>query len=413
MRAIVKIVLSLILSLTVANAIYAATDCTGGSGTFQQPLSYGSSVKVATIPKGIPSFVYISLKSDKDLDMFVYESNKVPRRRGYWADWGAGYSIHTYNGVKIEHSGFNGDGIQYGHEYIRITGVTQNDFDLWVFGYKGGYATVDVLWERACDSPPFLSNTSNNCPANVDRNAWNLRFSLYKKIQKPFLDIQTDLLRDQINDTSSMVENVAHLTEQVEAVAQFGGYLSSVTLVKDMAKDIVTASAVKGLEEAGYPVIASIFDVVTTELLNLLDPDPVAIATDALAKTATLVSNVAGTLDMWELRNAFTTAAVTQEVLQAYYFNCGDFPSIEKYLRIGDSDCKDLSCIGRKYREKTFSQSFLDEWVPADLTSMYDIFNKTMLAINSAYAKCYSDCKCSARAGLSNSKCSQNSLQSY
>jgi hypothetical protein len=146
------------LSLVTAMNLYGGFDfggsdggCDGGSGDFQQQIAYWNNdpektVTVGTIPKDLKD-VYISLKSDEDVDIRLYDANG--KKIVHWPNGilnGDGKGTTNYNGVTIEYSGYNGDGTGLGHEYIKITGTTQNDFIMKAFGYKAGYAKVDYSW---------------------------------------------------------------------------------------------------------------------------------------------------------------------------------------------------------------------------------------------------------------------------
>lgn len=125
--------------------------CEGGDGTFQQQIEYWNNdpekvVTVGTIPKDLKD-VYISLKSDEDVDIRLYDANG--EKIVHWPKGilsGDGKDSTSYNGVTVEYSGYNGDGTGLGHEYIKISGTTQNDFIMKAFGYKAGYAKVDYSW---------------------------------------------------------------------------------------------------------------------------------------------------------------------------------------------------------------------------------------------------------------------------
>jgi len=169
-------ILSISLSIVLSNSLYADFDfggsdsCEGGSGTFQQQINhyggdYENAITVGTIPKDLKD-VYISLESDEDVDIRLYDANGV--KIVHWPNGilhGATKASTTYNGVTIEYSGYNGDGTGLGHEYIKINGVTQNDFIMKAFGYKAGYAKVDYSWagKANCDdsSVPSASGSGD------------------------------------------------------------------------------------------------------------------------------------------------------------------------------------------------------------------------------------------------------------
>ena len=125
--------------------------CEGGSGEFQQQIEdyggdYENAITVGTIPKDLED-VYISLNSDKDVDIRLYDVNGEKIVHWPYGKLNSAEASSTnYNGVTIYYSGYNGDGTGLGHEYIRISGVTQNDFEMKAFGYKAGYAEVNYDW---------------------------------------------------------------------------------------------------------------------------------------------------------------------------------------------------------------------------------------------------------------------------
>ncbi len=121
-----------------------------GSKTFQQQIPYQDVVELeGTIPTGIND-LYISLKSDNDIDvqLFDKDSNKplVGWNIGALIGNDAGYATTTYKGMTMEYSGYNGDGTGVGHEYIRITGATSVNLIMKAYGYKSGYAKIDYSW---------------------------------------------------------------------------------------------------------------------------------------------------------------------------------------------------------------------------------------------------------------------------
>jgi uncharacterized protein YkwD len=144
--------------------------CNGGSGDFQQQINhYGedteNAVTVGTIPKDLKD-VYIALKSDKDVDIRLYNVNG--EKIVHWPSGllsQAGKATTSYNGVTIEYSGYNGDGSALGHEYIKISGTTENDFVMKAFGYEAGYAEVNYSWAGKANcsegSTPSASGSGN------------------------------------------------------------------------------------------------------------------------------------------------------------------------------------------------------------------------------------------------------------
>jgi hypothetical protein len=157
---------TVLLSVVLSSHLYSGFDfggdnggCEGGSGEFQQQIdNYGgdfeNAITVGTIPRDLED-VYISLTSTEDVDIRLYDINGT--KIVHWP-YGllnsAGANSTTYNGVTVSYSGYNGDGSGLGHEYIRISGTTQNDFIMKAFGYKAGYAEVNYEWasKANCES---------------------------------------------------------------------------------------------------------------------------------------------------------------------------------------------------------------------------------------------------------------------
>ena len=118
-----------------------------GSGNFQQQIKNYDTVEVGEIPAGKEG-VYIKLISSEDVDIQLYDQvtgDKII----VWPDGilNKSYKQTTdYKGISIEWSGYNGDGKNYGHEYIKISGITNRTLVMKAFGYQAGFADVDYSW---------------------------------------------------------------------------------------------------------------------------------------------------------------------------------------------------------------------------------------------------------------------------
>jgi uncharacterized protein YkwD len=67
--------------------------------------------------------------------------------------------------MKIEWSGYNGDGTGSGHEYIKITGETTKNLTMKAYGYKAGYAKVHYEWGGDSTTPtPTPTPTPTTTP---------------------------------------------------------------------------------------------------------------------------------------------------------------------------------------------------------------------------------------------------------
>ena len=121
--------------------------CRAGTGTFTQPIAKDAVVLVGEIPAGRVG-VEIKLTSPEDVDIQLYdkEGNKAIVQ---WPDGlmsGDDTQSITYKGIKITWSGYNGDGTNLGHEYIKLEGETSTTFVMKAYGYAAGAAQVDYKW---------------------------------------------------------------------------------------------------------------------------------------------------------------------------------------------------------------------------------------------------------------------------
>ena len=60
--------------------------------------------------------------------------------------FGEGLGTTTYKGMTITYSGYNGDGTNYGNEFITVK-VTATPLTMKAFGYAAGEAQVDYAWD--------------------------------------------------------------------------------------------------------------------------------------------------------------------------------------------------------------------------------------------------------------------------
>jgi len=117
-----------------------------GKGAFTQKIKRKEIVTVGTIPIGINA-LYVSLRSDKDLDIQLYgvDGTAIVKWPGGLLDDAKTKHI-IYHDMKIEWSGYNGDGTGKGHEYIKITGKTSEQLTMKAYGYEAGFAEVNYAW---------------------------------------------------------------------------------------------------------------------------------------------------------------------------------------------------------------------------------------------------------------------------
>jgi len=124
-------------------------DCVDqGSGSFTQSIERNATVDVGVIPSGKTN-LKIELSSDKDVDIQLFDDN-VPIVM--WDNdetallFGEGRGTTTYKNMVITYSGYNGDGTNYGNEFITVKGEVTTPLTMKAFGYAAGEAQVDYAW---------------------------------------------------------------------------------------------------------------------------------------------------------------------------------------------------------------------------------------------------------------------------
>jgi|GEM_PF-5926692 hypothetical protein len=130
------------------------TACEPGQGTFTQAISRRALVTIGAIPAG-QTDVVIALSSTSDLDVQLYAADGT--KLVGWPDGqlsGAGAQTLEYGGATISYSGYEGDGQNFGHETISISGVTPEALSMGAYGFVAGDAQVNYSWEAPanCDN---------------------------------------------------------------------------------------------------------------------------------------------------------------------------------------------------------------------------------------------------------------------
>lgn len=130
----------------VSYSFEAPEDCVdSGSGSFSQHIAKDAVTEVGVIPAGKAN-VQIALRSDQDVDVQLFDGAKALVQ---WPDGlisSAGEKTITYEGLTITYSGYNGDGTNYGHETLTISGTLGSDLTMKAFGYAAGDAEVTYAW---------------------------------------------------------------------------------------------------------------------------------------------------------------------------------------------------------------------------------------------------------------------------
>ena len=134
--------------------------CDGGSGSFEKLIPSKATVDVGEIPAALDK-VRIDLKSDKDVDVQL-----IDKETGHeiiaWPNGdlnGHTEACTTYHEVEYCYSGYNGDGTNYGHEWIDIKGVSNRPMLMKAYGYKSGDAKIDYSWKAIPDCVDSGSGT--------------------------------------------------------------------------------------------------------------------------------------------------------------------------------------------------------------------------------------------------------------
>ncbi|HIA01280.1 MAG TPA: hypothetical protein EYN66_05135, partial [Myxococcales bacterium] len=125
--------------------------CEGGDGSFNKYVEKKAKVEVGVLAKDRHG-IYISLTSANDVDVQL-----IDKATGHeiiaWPSGdlnGAGEECTTYKGVEYCYSGYNGDGTNLGHEWIKVNGATNRELVMKAYGFKSGDALVEYEW----NAPP-------------------------------------------------------------------------------------------------------------------------------------------------------------------------------------------------------------------------------------------------------------------
>jgi hypothetical protein len=144
------------------------SECPAGSGSFEMSLPVvGQKKTVGVIPEGKYGVV-ISLDSDVDIDVSLFNTDDDDGVMGEgdaivaWCGTGRcnkgslngpDEATVEYKGMQIYYTGYNGqvvNGVQKkGNEEIRITGMTTRTLTMKAFSYEAGGATVSYSWDAS------------------------------------------------------------------------------------------------------------------------------------------------------------------------------------------------------------------------------------------------------------------------
>lgn len=144
--------------------------CGGGSGQFTVTMDQANVVRqLGVIPKGKQG-VYVSLVATHDLDLHLYDQGRTSehaegRAVVAWCsgDCNAGLldaatlQSAPYRDMNVTYSGFDGDGLNKGNEFVSLSGTSPDDIAINLFAFQVGTATVNYSW----------TNTNTPCCAGL------------------------------------------------------------------------------------------------------------------------------------------------------------------------------------------------------------------------------------------------------
>ena len=147
-----------------------------GSGSFTQEIDKGGTTDVGVIPAG-KNNVMVKLTCDTDVDIQIYDGDKAIVMWPSGILNGPDKQHTTYDGMTVIYSGYNGDGTNYGNEYIVIQGALTKDLTMKAYGYKAGDAKVDYFWGLSeAEMAPYsveVEDTSTPDEPEDEGNFWD------------------------------------------------------------------------------------------------------------------------------------------------------------------------------------------------------------------------------------------------
>ena len=139
-------------SPALADGFDWGSDCSSGADSFNQYIAHQAIVTVGTIPAGKRD-VRIELDSTEDVDIQIIDA-QTGTQIVAWPDGllrGPSIEAATYAGVTYRYSGYNGDGVNLGNEWIAISGDTNRPLIMRAFGYAAGQALINYAWSATPD----------------------------------------------------------------------------------------------------------------------------------------------------------------------------------------------------------------------------------------------------------------------
>ncbi len=167
-----------------------------GSGYFRQYIQEDAVVEVGTLVAGLND-VKVALTSDEDVDIQLLDVSTTTQIV-HWPHGllnGPKPASITYEGVTIEYSGYDGVDNNLGHEYIKITGTLDRDYQLSAYGYRAGEALIEYSWgEPGGDDDRSCTVSADYFPYSVaSGDPTESSIVLWTRLQDPALSSDTSL----------------------------------------------------------------------------------------------------------------------------------------------------------------------------------------------------------------------------
>lgn len=117
-----------------------------GSGEFRQQIAQDARLVVGDIPSGLEGLEIAMITTGDDVDIQLTSGEtEVINWEGDIINEGS-VVTKTWSNDAITYSGYGGDGINAGNEYVMFKDGTSNAYRMWAYGYQPGVAVVTYSW---------------------------------------------------------------------------------------------------------------------------------------------------------------------------------------------------------------------------------------------------------------------------
>lgn len=117
-----------------------------GSGEFRQQIARDARLVVGDIPSGLEGLEIAMVTTGDDVDIQLTSGEtEVINWEGDIINEGS-VVTKTWSNDAITYSGYGGDGINAGNEFVMFKDETSNAYRMWAYGYQPGEAVVTYSW---------------------------------------------------------------------------------------------------------------------------------------------------------------------------------------------------------------------------------------------------------------------------